>query len=80
MSQLKLTMREIRNEKLKTTHYDLHGKTFKHGMSGHAFTLKKVGDHEYDIYKGGKFIGSITAGSEAAVMNILKQKGYDLHE
>ena len=49
-------------------------------MSGHAFTLKKVGDHEYDIYKGGKFIGSITAGSEAAVMNILKQKGYDLHE
>ena len=59
---------------------DLHGKTFKHEMSGHAFTLKKVGDHEYDIYKGSKFIGSITAGSEAAVMNILQQKGYDLHE
>ena len=59
---------------------DLHGKTFKHEMSGHAFTLKKVGDHEYDIYKGNKFIGAITAGSEAAVMNILKQKGYDLHE
>lgn len=65
---------------LKQHIQDLHGKRFKHEASGHTFTLKKVGNHEYDIYKNDKFIGSINAGSEAAVMNILQQKGYDLHE
>ena len=33
---------------------DLHGKSLKHGITGHEFTLKKDGPHEYDIYKGNK--------------------------
>lgn len=65
---------------LKQHIQDLHGKTFKHSMSGHKFTLKKAGENEYDLYKDKKFIGSITAGSEKAVMNILQQKGYNLDE
>ncbi len=59
---------------------DLHGKTVKHGVTGHGFTLRKSGDHEYDLYRGDKFVGTINARSEEAVLHILQQKGYDIHE
>lgn len=59
---------------------DLHGKSLKHGITGHQFTLKKDGPHEYDIYRGSKFIGSINAKSEEAVLHILQQKGYEIND